>query len=231
MRPPAQVRIVRSDPVVRALGTVVLVHAFSRAPEDLGELSDRCVAVGARTLRPALSALWWPTSTNNASFLSTVADGLAAMLAPGPVVVVGHSAGASAGAWIAADLVGRGAEVTTLAMVDGVESPRGLIRRSWARLSGVPVRAVCAPPSRCNRRGALATWLTSQVPRPEVVVVPGSGHGDIEGPTRAIYRWACGDDPRQQAADEVRGIVDTWVREGLGVPTSHGPAMSPTPDR
>jgi pimeloyl-ACP methyl ester carboxylesterase len=221
------VSIVRSDPVAEPFGTVVLVHGFTRSPRALAELSDRCLLLGARTLRPALGSLWWPTSTNNASHLSHVADEVERMVAAGPVVVVGHSAGASSGAWIAAALLDHGVSVTSVVMVDGVESPTGLIRRSWPRMVSVRVHAVCAPPSRCNRDGALAAWLADRPGECELVIVPGSGHGDIEGPSRALYRWACGDDAEQPAASRLRAIVDAWIGEGL----ARSNEAASTPDR
>ena len=196
-------------------GTVVLLHGFTRSPAALQDLSARCVVMGARTLRPALGSLWWPTSTNNAGHLTRIADQMLSLIGPGPVVVAGHSAGASAGAWIAAELVARGVDVTSLVCIDGVESPTHLIQRSWERLSAVPVRAVCAPPSRCNRQGALAAWLEAQDRAAEIVIVPGSGHGDIEGASQGIYRWACGDDPDQPAGQQVRDLVVRWIDEGL----------------
>ena len=214
--------LLQADPPGTAIGTVVLLHGFTRSPEHLGLLSSACVAVGARTLRPALGSLWWPTSTNNAAHLDRVGESLLPHLAPGPVVVVGHSAGAAAGAWLTAGLRAAGAPVPALVMVDGVESPSGLIRRAWPRLAGVSVRAVCAPPSRCNRQGALASWLAVQDGDVEVETIDGSGHGDIEGPSQAIYRWACGDDAKQPAGERVRAAVMARVVSGLGGPTTPG---------
>jgi hypothetical protein len=216
------------DPRASGNGSVVLLHGFTRSPRHLDLLSSRCVAAGARTLRPALGSLWWPTSTNNAAHLDRVGAAVRERLAPGPVVVVGHSAGAAAGAWLAAGLAETGVPVTRLVMVDGVESPSGLIRRSWPRLQGVPVRAVCAPPSRCNRQGALAAWLAEQGGDVEVLTIEGSGHGDIEGPSQVIYRWACGDDGEQPTAERVLAAVLAEVVAGLAV----APAPdAPTPDR
>ena len=216
--------LLRADPSSPPVGTAVLLHGFTRSPRHLDVLSAACVAAGARTLRPALGSLWWPTSTNNAAHLDRVGTAVREQLAPGPVVVVGHSAGAAAGAWIAAGLHSGGVPVTRLVMVDGVESPSGLIRRAWPRLSGVVVHAVCAPPSRCNRHGALATWLGSRGDGTdvEVDVVEGSGHGDIEGPSQAIYRWACGDASGQPAREHVLSAVLAQVELGLG--------RAPTPD-
>jgi pimeloyl-ACP methyl ester carboxylesterase len=215
--------LLQADPPGTAIGTVVLLHGFTRSPAHLDLLSSTCVAAGARTLRPALGSLWWPTSTNNAAHLDRVGESLHQQLASGPVVVVGHSAGAAAGAWLAAGLLAGGAAVPVLVMVDGVESPSGLIRRAWPRLAGVSVRAVCAPPSRCNRQGALASWLAAQGGDVEVETIEGSGHGDIEGPSQAIYRWACGDDAAQPAREQVHSAVMARVVSGLGDPTTPDP--------
>lgn len=202
----------------------MLLHGFTRSPRHLDVLSAACVAEGARTLRPALGSLWWPTSTNNAAYLDRVGDAIREQLAPGPVVVVGHSAGAAAGAWLAAVLRTGGVPVTRLVMVDGVESPSGLIRRAWPRLPGVGVSAICAPPSRCNRHGALAAWLACQddVTDLQIDVIARSGHGDIEGPSQAIYRWACGDAGEQPARERVLSAVMAQVGFGLGLAPTPG---------
>ncbi len=222
--------LLQADPAGAPIGTVVLLHGFTRSPRHLDLLSAGCVAAGARTLRPALGSLWWPTSTNNPAHLDRVAAAVRTQLAPGPVVVVGHSAGAAAGAWLAAGLLAAGVPVTRLVMVDGVESPSGLIRRAWPRLSGLAVRAVCAPPSRCNRHGALAAWLAGRDDGvdAQVDVIEGSGHGDIEGPSQAIYRWACGDDGTQPARERVLSTVMAQVIGGLA---SAPPPNAATPDR
>jgi pimeloyl-ACP methyl ester carboxylesterase len=108
------------------------------------------------------------------------------------VVVVGHSAGAAAGARLAARWVGHGVDVRGIVMVDGNDSPNGLIWASWPSLDGIGVRGVLAPPSPCNREGRLQRFLDERRPGC-AVVIPGSGHGDIEQVDSAVYRWACGD--------------------------------------
>lgn len=186
-------RILVTRPTGPAVGTVVAFHGFTRSPEDLQALAHACADRGLTTLRPALGSLYWPHSTNNASHLSAIAGMLVPLVGDLPCVVVGHSAGASAGSWVAAELLRLDCDIRGLVFVDGVESPTGLVQRAWPRIGRLRIRAVCAPPNRCNRHGQLSDWLAEQAGDVACEVVPGSGHGDIEGEPRAIYRWACGD--------------------------------------
>ena len=178
-----------------AVGTVVLLHGFTRSPRHLDLLSAGCVAAGARTLRPALGSLWWPTSTNNAAHLDRVAAAVRTR-SPRPGGrrrAFGRCGGgrvdrrraARRPAWPSAARHGRRRR-----------EPHRPHPSRLAAAGGIAVRAVCAPPSRCNRQGALAAWLADPTTarRRRCDVLPGSGHGDIEGPSQAIYRWACGDD-------------------------------------
>lgn len=205
-------------------GTVVLVHGFGRSPGALTDVAERLAARGATVLRPHLSAWWWPTSTNNTRHLTRVAGQVEHLGCPGPIVVIGHSAGGAAGAWIAAALRDRGVPVAALVLVDGVESPVGTLRRSWPRLRGVPVTAVCGSPSPCNRRGALETWLRQREEDPswrvEVVRLEGMGHGDIEGIGVGVYRRWCGDQPDAPARGDLLRIVDDAVKSAWNAPAN-----------
>jgi pimeloyl-ACP methyl ester carboxylesterase len=207
----------RAPAHIPRLGSAVLLHGFTRAPRHLHLLSTRLTREGIATVRPALSAFSWSYSNNNAGYLTTLAERLARGLPEGPVVVVGHSAGAAAGAWVAAELGDRGVDVRRLVMVDGVESPSGLIARSWPRLH-LQIRVLLAPASRCNRHGELANWLLTHERDVETLLVPGSGHGDIEGTDPTIYRWACGDQSSEDVRRLVMDTVVAWVREGLTGP-------------
>jgi len=209
------------EPAGVPLGTVVLLHGFTRHPRDLQAPAERFAALGARVLRPRLGAWWWPRSTNRTRYLTHIAEAVAQARSTGPLIVVGHSAGAPAGAWIAAALRNSGTSVDALILVDGVESPARTLRRAWPDLTGVPVDVICAPPSRCNRNGALARWLDdyreSGQPGPSVglIVIPGMGHGDVEGPGRHVYvRW-CHDDPAAPALAELEGTLDGLVERAL----------------
>jgi len=193
----------------------VLVHGFTRAPRHLQVLSDALNRRGVATVRPPLSAFGWSHGINNAAYLTKVATRLRRGLPDGPLAVVGHSAGAAAGAWLAGEFEQAGMDVRALIMVDGVESPSALMRRAWPRLAGVPVRALCAPPSRCNREGLLEAWLSEQTGVVDCRVLPGMGHGDVEGAPARIYDWAC----KERSTPEMRClVVDTvvdWVVESL----------------
>ena len=210
------------EPQVSRRGTVVLLHGFGRSPAALTDVAKRLTAQGARAVGPHLSAWWWPTGMNNTRHLTRVAAELAAMGCSQPLVVLGHSAGGAAGAWIAAALRDRGVPVAGLVLVDGVESPVGSLRRSWPRLRGVPVTALCGPPSPCNRRGALEGWLRQREADPQwpvdVVRVEGMGHGDIEGVGVGVYRRWCGDDPHAPARAELLTIVDRALERAWGAP-------------
>lgn len=210
----------KNDPMqAQCTGTVVLLHGFSRSPERLADIATMCRSLGAEVVAPHLSAWWWPTSTNNTRHLSRLAH-IVAEDASGPIVVVGHSAGGAAGAWMAAAMERAGAELGSLVLVDPVESPVRSIRRSWSALERVPVTAIIGAPSPCNRQGAFSRWLAEQrhvrFPSLEVVNLPTMGHGDIEGAGIGVYVRLCGDDPAAPARSELLAIVRQAVERGLG---------------
>ncbi len=106
-----------------------------------------------------------------------------------------------------------------LVLIDGVDSPNHLIRRSLPFLASTPVAAVLAPPSRCNRNGQLQHMLTS-MPWISVEVIDGSGHGDIEGGGVAIYRRICGEESSTEtAALQLRAVMHH-------IETMRGPSSS-----
>ncbi len=173
--------------------TVLALHGFTRGPQHLAAFSDACQRRGWNCLRPAVAPRWMPVLMNSRRHLDHLADRLAhsGRLA-GPVVIVGHSAGAASGTWMTPRLVSAGVDVRGLVYVDGNDSPNHLIEKAWRGVSNIPIRAVMAPPSPCNRDGQLTGYL--QLHRPgSVKVVAGSGHGDIEMSESAMYRRMCGD--------------------------------------
>ena len=138
----------------------------------------------------------------------------------GPFALVGHSTGAAAACFIARLLGERESTcLNGLVLIDGVDSPNHLIRRSLPFLASTPVAAVLASPSRCNRLGQLQHMLTS-MPWISVDVIDGSGHGDIEGGGVSIYRRICGEESSTEtAALQLRAVMHH-------IETMRGPSSS-----
>ena len=106
-----------------------------------------------------------------------------------------------------------------LVLIDGVDSPNHLIKRSLPFLTSTPVAAVLAPPSRCNRNVPLQHLLTS-MPWISVDVIDGTGHGDIESGAVAIYRRICGEElSTETAALQLRAVMHH-------IETMRGPSLS-----
>lgn len=175
------------------MATVLALHGFTRGPQHLAAFGEACEQQGWVCVRPSLAPRWLPILMNDRRHLTRIAGRLAASgRLTGSVVIVGHSAGAAAGTWITPTLVRSGIDVAGLVYVDGNDSPNHLIERAWPDLTEIPVRAVMAPPSPCNRQGRLTRFLEQRRPG-NVTVVAGAGHGDLEMTGAAIYRRTCGD--------------------------------------
>lgn len=173
--------------------TVVALHGFTRAPRHLASFSEACQRQGWNCVRPAVAPRFLPVLMNSRSHLDHLAERLvdSGRLA-GQVVIVGHSAGAASGSWIAPRLIDRRVDVRGLVYVDGNDSPNHLIEQALPRLDSLPIRAVMAPPSPCNRQGRLSRLLEARRPG-SVEIIPGAGHGDIEMLGAAVYRRVCKD--------------------------------------
>lgn len=175
------------------MATVLALHGFTRGPRHLTAFGEACQQQGWACVRPSLAPRWFPILMNDRRHLMRIAGRLAASgRLTGSVVIVGHSAGAATGTWITPILVRSGIDVAGLIYVDGNDSPNHLIERAWPDVANVPVRAVMAPPSPCNRQGRLSDFLEQRRPG-NVTVVADAGHGDLEMTGAAIYRRTCGD--------------------------------------
>lgn len=96
------------------MATVVALHGFTRGPEHLVSFSEACQRRGWACLMPAVAPRWFPILMNHRRHLSTVARRLvASRRLAGPVVIVGHSAGAAAGSWMTSLLRGKSPVATT----------------------------------------------------------------------------------------------------------------------
>ena len=202
---------------------VIALPGFTRGPGHLVRLANACASEGYECLRPALAPRWLPVLYMVPSHLRSIARRLGEAVGGSPIVVVGHSAGGAAGTSLAADLSAGGANVRGLVLIDGVESPNRLIATRLGELDGLRIAAVLAPPSPCNRHSQLEDFLAGY-PNVRVEVVPGAGHGDIEGAGIGVYRRMCKDTSDEATADlvlaRVMRAID-WVLTGDDDAHSH----------
>lgn len=194
---------------------VIALPGFTRQPRHLRRMAAACERRGWVTLTPSLAPRWWPTRYMNRAHLRHLANGLADHAEGGPVVIAGHSAGASAGTYLAKVLRDLAIDVRGLVLIDGVDSPNHLIARTLPALQDLRIAAVIAPPSPCNRSGRLAQSLTS-FPEVRVDLIDGAGHGDIEGPGIAVYRRACKDTSDEATAQRfIDAVLDAIEWAGI----------------
>ena len=183
----------------------------------MAAFSAACQLRGWNCVRVALAPRWLPILMHNRRHLDHVARRLTpAGRLRGPVVVVGHSAGAAAGSWLTPTLRNLGVHVAGLVLVDGNDSPNHLIERTWNDLASVPIRAVMAPPNPCNRQGRLTSFLEER--RPGIVqVIPGAGHGDVEMSGAPVYRRFCSDKSGPSEWKAVQAAVLACIQELLDI--------------
>lgn len=170
----------------------IVFPAFTRSATDLSEFAATLRNHGFEATAVTLAPKAFPVLYCVKSHLDSIAAKIAREYAHRSVVLLGHSAGASAAAYVASVLKGSLVDLRGVVFIDGVDSPNRLIATSMPSLEGISIGAVLASPSACNRKGVLQKFL-ADFPRVHVVVIPGAGHGDIEGGDKKIYRWACGD--------------------------------------
>ena len=204
-------------------GVVIALHGFTRRGRHLQRLAEHLVAEELTMVRPTLRSLWWPRSMNRRPVVVELADRLRPLLDGQPIAIVGHSAGAAAGACLAARLIETGTAVRGLVFVDGVESPTRHVSNAWSSISACDLRVVAAPPSPCNRHGELVRWLVPRMDGPFGVEIADSGHGDVEGDPHRIYRLACHDrSSGETRARVMHHVVAATLRVIGRSPLSHG---------
>ena len=191
---------------------VIALHGFTRGPQHLAALARACEEQGWSCVRPEVAPRWLPVRMNSRRHLDDLSAELTRVCAGQQVVIAGHSAGAASGSWIAMRLLEAGIDLRGLVYIDGNDSPNHLLEKSWPSLESVPVRAVLAPPSPCNRQGRLQVFLEANRPGC-FVVIPGSGHGDIEIAESVVYRRACGDDSTAETKAEVLCAVIAAIHD------------------
>jgi pimeloyl-ACP methyl ester carboxylesterase len=200
---------------VKGRPVVVALHGFTRGPQSLARLAAACNEAGFGCVRPSFAPRWLPVLYMDKHHLRRVARRLAARIEGDPIVVAGHSAGAAAGCYLAVELLRLGRDVRGVVLIDGVDSPTHLIASMLPHLRDVRLAAVLAPPSPCNRQGALERHL-EDCPGVRVRVIEGAGHGDVEGAGIAVYRRACGDASDEATAARFLGAVVEAIEWAAG---------------
>lgn len=206
----------RQDPEVTNVSRpqVVVLPGFSRRARDVEVFVEECSGHGwdvlALTLAPRVLAPLYMSTRRLRRIARTVAQRGVGR----PIVIVGHSAGAAAGCFLARELARGGSDVRGLVMADGVDSPNHLIAHTLPDLENLRVSAVLAPPSPCNRQGELARIL-SAFPWVSVSLVKGAGHGNFEGADVALYRRVCRDDSTAEVARGFRMRVREQIHRVL----------------
>lgn len=171
---------------------VLVFPGFSRSPSHLQLFTAELQGSGYDAVAVKLAPRWLPFMYMNRRRLARIAKALIQKYSHREFVIIGHSAGAAAASFIAIQFLSRGANVKGLIFADGVDSPNRLIAESMRSLGQLPVTAVIATPSPCNRDGLLARDL-AHYPNVRMVMIPDAGHGDIEGAGIFIYRKICKD--------------------------------------
>ena len=193
--------------------TVLALHGFTRSPKHLNAFAQACDRRGWTCVRPLVAPRWMPILMNDRRHLDRLVRRLIdSGTLVGRVVIVGHSAGAAAASWMTPGLMSSGVDVAGLVFVDGNDSPNHLIERAWTDLETVPIRAVMAPPSPCNRHGRLSAFLESRRPG-SVTEIAGAGHGDFEMTGAAVYRRTCKDRSGPTEWVQVQAAVVTCIEE------------------
>lgn len=170
----------------------IVFPAFTRSAADLSGFTSTLGSHGFEATALTLAPKVFPVLYCVKAHLDSIAAEIVQKYSHRRVVLLGHSAGASAATYLASVLSASPVQICGVVFIDGVDSPNRLIAKSLPSLESFPIGAVLAPPSPCNRKGALQKFLAG-FPHVQVVVIPGAGHGDIEGGDKKIYRWACRD--------------------------------------
>lgn len=193
-------------------GWIWVQHGFSRSARHMAGVAELLSAQGYVTVAPDIATLRPWRSMHDVTWLTSVATTIARALevglldargipTAGPMIGVGHSAGAAivahaamvlgsihrgggSGASADADPATHGSrvvipiDVAGLALLDPVDSVGRLFARALPSLDAVPIESMTCRPSRCNRHGVLGDELVRAgrlvVPHPDL------NHGDPE---------------------------------------------------
>ncbi len=223
-------------------GRVWLQHGFARTRHRMADLAASLGAAGFVVLTTGLRSFDRYARTvqrlaDNRAFLAELAVALRTAAPPvptsagDPFLVVGHSAGAEAAAFVAARLARR-APVAGAVLLDPVRSLRGhnlpVALRTLAS-ANVPVRLVAAPPSICNAHGSGVACARTILPGFLGVEVRQGSHADAEGRSSdRLAQLVCGP-IRPDNAAAVRSLTRHWLT-AMAHGRPPGPDEPPVPD-
>lgn len=217
---------------VPSQGTVWLQHGFARSRRRMADLAGHLAASGFAVLTTSLRTADPHARTvqhlaDNTPFLTDLAAALGGPelvrswrrvglpgSPPHPLLPVGHSAGADAAAYVAAELLTTPCPVAGVVFLDPVRSARG-DNLGWgvARLAAadVPVRTVAAPPTRCNADGSGLRRILPLLSGFAGVLLTSGSHADAEGSsTDRLAQWLCGA-VRADNVATLRTLTTGWL--------------------
>lgn len=178
-----------------------LQHGFARGPRHLAGLAGALRAVGLEVTCPALASLRPRRSLHDRDHLISLGRALR-RAGTGPLVGIGHSAGAAA-VFAAAGVL------DAVVCLDPVDTVGGVMAGTQAEVLdlGVPVIVVALRPSRCNRHGQTVRTLTELI-----------DSGRLHGWTRRYPDLGHADPERIPADLTVRSVPpeSRWVRLACG---------------
>lgn len=226
-------------------GWVLLQHGFARQCANLRSTARRLAQSGMATLcLQADMAEGAPALAKAVAHALQVGGDRAPLRPPGstgagqPWVLAGHSAGALFAARVAQALALSAPErVAGLIMLDPVGGSSLSDALAAVVTQGrLPVRALLAPPSRCNgQQMALPALLRAQAVSPpgrvSLQFPAEASHLDAEGEdTERLAVWMCGEGwPDATRTEDLRTSLLTWVGEVTSSPPAGLSRPAPRP--
>lgn len=225
-------------------GWVLLQHGFARQCANLRSTARRLAHGGLATL-----CLQADMAEGAPALAKAIAHAMqrgdpTPLRPPGstgagqPWVLAGHSAGALFAARVAQALAHAAPErVAGLILLDPVGgSSLADALAAVVKQGRLPVRALLAPPSRCNaQQMALPVLLRAQaISAPGLVRLQypaGASHLDAEGEdTERLAVWMCGEGwPDATRTEDLRTLLLTWVDEVTSSPPVGLSRLAPQP--
>jgi pimeloyl-ACP methyl ester carboxylesterase len=206
--------------------TVALVHGFARNKKFHEETARYLASFGYVVFTPNLISLLQGESAqvrNIAALQDHVnwlrgragddEDPLGALIDPGRVALVGHSAGGSISLETAWALGQAGETLQALVLLDAVPWGRTLERAET--LEQLPTASFRSEPAGCNANGQVLDLLAALSYPVDDILISGATHCDPESPTNILCRAACGG-TNDVARATYRTLIHAFLADALG---------------